>query len=85
MSMVEIRALAASRTSLIYAIIDDNPNFVDILLDAGVRVDLRDMFNKTAIDYAYELPTNSKIKKSPVYSRLMSIKPRHLSTPLPFD
>ena len=77
MSMVEIRDLAASRTSLISAVIDDNPNFVDILLDAGVRVDLRDMFNKTAIDYAYELPTNSKIKKSHVYSRLISIKPRH--------
>ena len=62
--------LYSSRTNLIYAVIDDNPNLVDILLDFKADPDIRDITNKVALDYAMELPINSKIKRSSAFRRL---------------
>ena len=70
MSNAELGGLYASRTALISAVIDDNPNAVEIFLNAGANPNIRDMINKTALDYAYELSNNSKLKNSSVYNRL---------------
>ena len=56
--------LYSSRTNLMYAVIDDNPNLVNILLDCKADPDIRDITNKIALDYALELPINSKLRRS---------------------
>ena len=66
----EIGYLNATRTSLISAVIDDNPNFVEILLDAGADPNIRDITNKIALDYALELGKTSKLRKSSVFGKL---------------
>ena len=65
--------LYSSRTNLIYAVINDNPNLVDILLDFKADPDIRDVTNKIALDYALELPINSKMRQSSTFRRLKRV------------
>ena len=57
-------------TPLMWAVFYDNPDMVNILLDFNADVNIRSVENKTAIDYANDLPKNSKIKNSSVFKRL---------------
>ena len=68
-----INILYSSRTNLMYAVIDDNPNLVDILLDFKADPDIRDITNKLALDYALELPINSKLRRSSALRRLSRV------------
>ena len=60
-------------TPLMWAVFCDNPDMVDIFLDFNADVNLRSVENKTAVDYANNLPANSKIRKSLVFKRLQSV------------
>lgn len=68
--------LASSRTALMKAVIDDDPDAVNILLDYNADPNIRDLVNKTALDYANELPANSAIKRSDVFNRLRAATKR---------
>ena len=59
-------------TPLMWAVIYDKPNIVDIFLDFNADINIRSIENKSAVDYANELPQNSKIKKSSEFERLQS-------------
>ena len=63
----------ATLTPFMWAVFCDNPDMVDIFLDFNADVNLCSVENKTAVDYANNLPTNSKIRKSPVFKRLQSV------------
>ena len=58
-------------TPLMWAVFYDNPDMVNIFLDFKADVNIRSVENKTAVDYAKELPKNSKIKKSSAFRRLI--------------
>ena len=60
----------ATFTPLMWAVIYDNKNIVDIFLDFNADVNLLSVENKSAFDYANDLPPNSKIKKSSTFKRL---------------
>ena len=45
---------------------------VDTFLDFNADVNLHSIENKSVVDYANELPQNSKIKKSSILERLQS-------------
>ena len=64
----------ATFTPLMWAVIYDKPEIVTILLDFNADVNIKSVENKTAIDYADELPKDSKIKKSAVFKRLKRLK-----------
>ena len=51
-------------TPLMWAVIYDKPEIVDIFLDFNAEVNIRSVENKSAVDYANDLPANSKIKNS---------------------
>ena len=70
LSYAETSNFAPSCTPLISAVINDNPSAVGVLLDNKADANLTNIENKTALDYANELPGNSKLKKSPVFNRL---------------
>ena len=57
-------------TPLMWAVIYDKPKMVDIFLDFNADVNIRSVENKSAVDYANDLPQDSKIKKSSVFERL---------------
>ena len=60
----------SSLTPLMFAVLYDKPDFAGILLDAGAALNPRSMEGKTALDYAMLLPNDSKLRRSPVFSRL---------------
>lgn len=60
-------------TPLMWAVIYDKPEIVDIFLDFNADVNIRSVENKSAFDYANDLPKSSKLKKSPVFKRLQLI------------
>lgn len=60
----------ATLTPLMYAVLNDNPDVVNILLDAGADVNIRSGEKKTAFVYANEFFENSKLKKSPAFEKL---------------
>lgn len=62
----------ATFTPLMFAVLYDNPQVVDILLDAGADTSLRSMEGKTALDYASALPHNTMLKRSSAFRRLKS-------------
>ncbi len=51
----------SSCTPLIYAVVSDNPNTVNILLDAGADPKIRNIEGKTALDYASNMPATTAI------------------------
>lgn len=57
-------------TPLMWAVIYDKPEMVDILLDFNADMNMRSIENKSAVDYADELPESSKIKNSSIFKRL---------------
>ena len=59
-------------TPLMWAVIYDKPELVNIFLDFNADINLCSIEDKSAVDYANELPQNSKIKKSSVFKRLQS-------------
>lgn len=65
-------AFLTTFTPLMWAVIYDKPDIVDVFLDFNADVNLRSIENKSAVDYANELPQNSKIKKSSAFKRLQS-------------
>ncbi len=61
----------SSFTPLMYAVLYDNADVVDILLKEKANANIRNVEGKTALDYARELPKNSSIKKSSTYRNLI--------------
>ena len=62
--------LLSTLTPLMYAVLYDNPDIVNIMLDVNADVGIRSAEGKNAIDYALELPENSRLKKSQTFERL---------------
>ena len=62
--------LIVTLTPLMWAVLCDNVNVVDALLNFRPDVNIRSVENKSAIDYANELPANSRLKKSSVFEKL---------------
>ena len=69
-STAEMGNFITSCTPLIYAALCDNPDVVNILLDYNADPNITNIENKTALDYAEELPDDSRLKKSPAFARL---------------
>lgn len=53
-----------------YAVLCDNADVVNILLDNKANANIRNVEKKTALDYARELPRNSSIKKTSTFEKL---------------
>ena len=68
-----IAAAFNSHTDLAYAVINDNPEAVNILLDFNADPNTRDYLNKLALDYALELPKDSKLRRSRAFKRLQKL------------
>ena len=66
----------ATLTPLMYAVLYDNPDMVNILLDANANLSICSGEGKTALDYATELPMESKLKHSEVFKRLIADSPK---------
>jgi ankyrin repeat protein len=69
-SNMGLRMFRPSFTPLMFAVLYDNPDAVDILLDCKADANIRSGEGKNALDYANELPANSAIKRSDVFNRL---------------
>lgn len=70
LSRVETLNFETTCTPLIYAVLYDNPDAVNILLDYGADTSIRSAEGMRAFDYAKCLPKDSKLRKSPAYNRL---------------
>lgn len=71
LSRAAVSFFAGSCTPLMYAVMYDNTDAVNILLDFNADVKIRSLEGKTALDYADELlPKDSSLKKSSAYKRL---------------
>lgn len=62
--------LLATLTPLMYAVLYDNTDVVNILLDVSADANIKSVEGKTALDYANELPDSSALKKSPAFEKL---------------
>ena len=71
---VDMRNFKASCTPLINAVLADNSDAVNMLLDFNADPNIRSMEGKSALDYARELPNNSRIKRSGTFNRLRTTK-----------
>ena len=78
-SNASIGYLLATLTPLMYAVLNDNPDVVSILLDVGADAGISSAENKTALDYANEFFENSRLKKSPVFEKLRASTPAEKS------
>ena len=63
----------SSFTPLMYAVLYDNPDVVNILLDAGADPDIRSLENKTALDYAKMLTNDTNLRRSDAFQRLQKV------------
>ena len=59
-----------------WTVIYDKPEMVNIFPGFDADVDLRRIENKSAADYANELPQNSKIRKDSAFKRFQSTAAR---------
>ena len=57
-------------TPIMWGVIFDKPAIVDIFLEFNSSVNIRSVENKSAIDYANELPKDSRIKRTSVFKKL---------------
>ncbi|MBQ9594962.1 MAG: trypsin-like peptidase domain-containing protein [Synergistaceae bacterium] len=63
----------SSFTPLMYAVLYDNPDIVNILLDAKADPNIHNMEGKTALDYAMLLPEWTNIRRSSAFRRLKAL------------
>ena len=71
-SQAGLRIFRATFTPLMFAVLYDNVDVADILLDHKADANIRNAEGKTALDYANDLPANSAIKRSDVFNKLKS-------------
>lgn len=69
----DILSFKFSCTALICAVLKDNPDFVNFLLDLKADPNILSMEGKTAFDYAQELPMNAKLRKREAFERLKKL------------
>lgn len=62
-----------SQTPLMKSVLEDKPDEVNLLLDFKADPNIHDVLNNLALDYALELPKNSKLKKSSAFKRLRDL------------
>ena len=60
-------------TPLVNVVIGDDPDAVNVLLDFNADTNIRDYLDKVALDYALELPKDSKLRNSPAFERLKKL------------
>ena len=70
LSRVDTLNWSGTFTPLMYAVLYDNPDAVNIFLDYGADAKIRSAESMTAFDYAKCLPKDSKLRKSPAYNKL---------------
>ena len=88
LSAAEMDKFMMSCTPLIYAALSDNSDVVNILLDYNADPNITNIENKTALDYAEELPEDSRLKKSPAFARLKAattVENKAIESDLDFD
>lgn len=71
-SNIEKDFLKRSTTALMFAVRADDPFLVNLFLDLGADPTLKNLENKTALDYGVQLPYISKIKTSEIFEKLKS-------------
>ena len=71
----------SSFTALMYAVLHNNPDVVNILLDYGADPNIRSVETKTALDYAHMLPKTTNLRRSDAFIRLQKVT-RHKKLPL---
>ena len=70
----------SSFTPLMYAVLFNNPDAVNILLDSGADPNIRSLEGKTALDYAKMQPKTTKLRRSDAFIRLQKVS-RQTKTP----
>lgn len=70
----------SSFTPLMFAVLHNNPDAVNILLDAGADPNIRSLEGKTALDYARMLPKTTSLRRSDAFTRLQKVS-RTTKTP----
>lgn len=63
----------SSFTSLMYAVLFNNPDAVNILLDSGANPNIRSLEGKTALDYASMQPKTTTLRRSDAFIRLQKL------------
>ena len=71
-SNLEKDFLRSSTTALMFAVRADDSFLVNLFLDLDADPTLQNLEKKTALDYAIQLPYNSKIKTSEIFEKLKS-------------
>ena len=70
----------SSFTPLMYAVLFNNPDVVNILLDVGADPRIRSLEGKTALGYALMLPKTTNLRRSDAFIRLQKVT-RHKKHP----
>ena len=78
-SHVSLHEFMSSCTPLMYAVLNDNPDVVNILLDAKADPNIRNLEGKTALDYAMLMPDWTNLKRSEAFKRLKTLTARKTS------
>ena len=84
-SDTEVTLFIVSSPALTCAVLNDNPELVDLFLELKADPDIINVEGKTALDYAEELPENSRIKKSNVFSKLQNATTIRKKKPSNYD
>ena len=71
----------SSFTPLMYAVLFNNPDVVNILLDVGADPRIRSLEGKTALDYAKMLPKTTKLRRSDAFIRLQKVSQQTKTPP----
>lgn len=65
----------SSFTPLMFAVLYDNPDVVNVLLDAGADTKIQSLEGKNALDYALMLPKTTKLRRSEAFRKLQRKTP----------
>ena len=68
----DIVSFIFSSPALTCAVLNDNPELVDLFIELGANPNLSNIEGRIAMDYADELPENSKIRRSETFKRLQT-------------